>query len=337
MILREPSYFKEFSCLAAACPDSCCKEWEVQVDEVTASAYLSMDGALGEDLRHYLYQDEQKDWYLRITQGRCPMWRQDGLCRIQVECGHDALCKTCQEFPRLTHEYGSFAERGLELSCPAAAKLILEAADCAWVEQDLPDGEPPDYDPADMNILLKTREKMLSILADTSRPVPEVLALGLLFGYHSQSLLDGEDVRWKAEDALNFGREIAKGGDIAEITAFFQKLEILTEQWQQRLEKPQGTGEWNSMHLRLMRYGVERYWLQAISDFDLVGRVKMMLLSCLMVRHLGGDFIQTAQLYSKEIENNAENVEAILEGAYSHPALTDDRLLGLLLKNEKTL
>ena len=30
-------------------------------------------------------------------------------------------------FPRLTHDYGDFAELGLELSCPEAAKLILNA------------------------------------------------------------------------------------------------------------------------------------------------------------------------------------------------------------------
>jgi hypothetical protein len=42
--------------------------------------------------------------------------------------------------------------------------------------------------------------------------------------------------------------------------------------------------------------------------------------------------VQTAQLYAKEIENNAENVDAILDGAYAHPALTDEKLLGWLLR-----
>jgi hypothetical protein len=49
------------------------------------------------------------------------------------------------------------------------------------------------------------------------------------------------------------------------------------------------------------------------------------------VRHLGGDLVQTAQLYDKEIENNIDNVEAILDGAYTSAALTDEKLLGLLL------
>ena len=53
------------------------------------------------------------------------------------------------------------------------------------------------------------------------------------------------------------------------------------------------------------------------------------------MRALGGDFVQTAQLYAKEIENSAENVDAILEGAYSSPALTDDKILGFLLCEEE--
>ena len=81
----------------------------------------------------------------------------------------------------------------------------------------------------------------------------------------------------------------------------------------------------------LARYLVERYWLQAVSDYDLYCRVKFVLISCLLVSALGGDFVETAQLFSKEIENDPDNVEAILDGAYTSPALTDTQLLSLLL------
>ena len=49
-------------------------------------------------------------------------------------------------------------------------------------------------------------------------------------------------------------------------------------------------------------------------------------------RSLPGSFIRNAQLFSKEIENNTENVEAILDGAYSAASFTDDKLLGMLLQ-----
>lgn len=300
------------------------------VDEKTAAAYRSMDGQLGQDLRRYLYQDEEGDTYLRITDGRCPMWRTDGLCRIQAERGHDALCQTCREFPRLTHDYGDFVERGLELSCPEAARIIFENTGSPWIEKEIPGGEEPDYDRADMEILLETRRKILEILAE-DRPVQETLALALLYGYQAQSLLDGEETPWNEENALAFGKRLAKKPDSREVLDFYKELEILTDTWRERLENPQGDGLWDDRLRKLARYGVERYWLQAISDFDIVGRVKMVVLSCVLVYLLGGNPVQTAQLYAKEIENSDENVDAILEGAYSSPALTDDKILGLLL------
>ena len=66
-----------------------------------------------------------------------------------------------------------------------------------------------------------------------------------------------------------------------------------------------------------------------MSDYDLVCRVNFIVVYCLMVNALEGDFVQNAQLFSKEIENDPDNVEAILDGAYTHPALTDAKLLWL--------
>lgn len=331
MLLRYPAYFEEFRCIAGECPDSCCKEWEVLVDDASAAAYQALEGTLGEDLRRYLYRDEAGEWYLKIVNGRCPMWRNDGLCRIQAERGHDALCETCRDFPRLTHDYGNFVERGLELSCPEAARMIFVHPNAPWVERECPGGEEAGYDPVDMQILLETRKVMLTILADTSRPVQETLTLALLYGYQAQGALEAGESAWNPDAALAFARRLAKPAAPSELTAFYQNLEILTDAWRKRLETPVGAGAWDENLRTLAQYGVQRYWLQAISDFDLVGRVKMIIAACLLVRHLGGDLVETAQLYAKEIENNDDNVDAILEGAYSSPALTDEKLLGWLL------
>ena len=331
MRLRYPKILEKFSCIAGACPDSCCKEWDVLVDEDTAAKYHAMPGDLGDAIRNHLHQDEEGDWYFAITDGRCPMWRQDGLCRIQAQEGHDALCQTCRDFPRLTHDYGDFVERGLELSCPEAARLIF-SEEPEWVEREMPGGEELEYDPQDMDVLLRTRDIMLTIIADESRPVPETLALALLYGYRAQDELDGgKSADFDPAAELSFARSVAKSGDLGGLREFYQALEILTDAWRDRLASPAGDGAWDARLRILARYGVERYWLQAISDLDLVGRVKMIVASCILVAHLGGDLVATAQLYAKEIENSADNVDAILDGAYTHPALTDEKLLALLL------
>ena len=106
----------------------------MDVDDVSAARYRALPGALGDALRDVL-KDTEDGTVMTIQNGRCPMWRQDGLCRIQAELGHDALCKTCRDFPRLRHDYGSFVELGLELSCPEAARLILTQSYCWECEQ----------------------------------------------------------------------------------------------------------------------------------------------------------------------------------------------------------
>jgi len=330
MILSKPSYFDSFHCIASACPDSCCKEWDVQVDAASAKYYRSLPGALGDRLREVLYEEEGETYMAIDPDRRCPMWRDDGLCRIQAEQGEAALCKTCREFPRLTHDYGDFIERGLELSCPEAARMILSASAAPWVTEEVPGGEEPEYDVDAMAVLKDTRQSMLALLEE-NRPMAEILTLALFYGYQAQSELDGAEKQpFDPEAALADARNLAKAGGIQDVLAFYLSLEILTPQWEQRLHSPVPTALSDSLR-PLVRYFVERYWLQAVSDYDLYCRVKFIILSCLVIASLGGSLVETAQLYSKEIENNAANVDALLDAAYTHPALTDDKLLGLLL------
>ena len=331
MKIRKPAYFDDFRCLAGLCPDSCCKEWDVLVDEDSAARYLAMEGQLGDALRRVMYEEDGRHYCAIQPDRRCPMWRDDGLCRIQAEQGEAALCDVCRDFPRLTHDFGDFVERGLELSCPEAARIILSAPSAHWVTEERPGGEG-EYDVDAMDCLLKIREDALTILADRRFSPAQALALLLIHGYRGQEFLDGGDEEvFDALAALDLGKELAAQPDTGGIVDFFLNLEILTPAWQERLEDGWIESAIPELCRPLARYFVERYYLQAVSDYDLVSRVKLAVVSCLLIAGLGGNFVQTAQLYSKEIENNADNVDAILDGAYASPALTDAKLLGLLL------
>ena len=326
MTITKPGYYDDFRCIAGACPDSCCKEWDVQVDDAAAAFYRRLPGPLGDRLRQVL-RDEDGQTVMTIVDGRCPMWRDDGLCRIQAELGEQALCQVCREFPRLRHDYGDFVELGLELSCPEAARLIL-GVDQRLVTQVCDEEGQGDYDQEAMEVLKATREIAWQLLED--RSPREALTLLLLYGYQAQEQLDGGQAEeFDPVSSLETAASLAKISDTEGFLQFFRQLEILTESWKGMLDAPR------ELHLEphtnaLARYLIGRYWLQAISDYDLVCRVKFIVISCLLVGLLGGSFPETAQLFSKEIENDADNVDAILDAAYTTPAFTDDRLLGLL-------
>lgn len=330
MEIITPRYYREFRCLASACPDSCCKEWDVAVDAASAARYRALPGELGDALRSAL-AEEDGETVMRQTNGRCPMWRQDGLCRIQARLGEEALCRVCRDFPRLRHDYGDFVELGLEMSCPEAARLIFSATPEALLVRTLPGESEPEYDIPVMNTLRRSRGEVLALLQDTRLSLTDALSVMLLYGYAVQEEIDGGEAAVLRPDAmLEEARSLAAPGDIRDILHFYAGLEILTERWRSRLSAPAADAPWTDALRPLARYAVERYWLQAVSDYDLVCRVKFIILSCIVVYALGGDPVETAQLYAKEIENDADNVDAILDGAYTSPALTDVKLLGLL-------
>lgn len=330
MDIFTPNYYGRFACIASNCPDSCCKEWSVDVDEDAAKFYRELTGALGDRLRQVL-RDTDNGTVMTIENGRCPMWRQDGLCRIQAELGHDALCKVCREFPRLRHDYGDFIELGLELSCPEAARLILSDNSPSWTIQTTAEKGCAEYDQSAMDTLRRTRKEFLDFLSVTPLPFPQILAILLLFAYDVQEELDGgAPAVFAPEQYLSTAVKLPLSGNIEILQDFFMDLEILTPQWKARLQSP-APPSWDSRHCALLRYLVCRYWLQAISDFDIICRAKFAISACILIGSLGGDFVETAQLFSKEIENDLDNVEAILDGAYTARALTDLNLLGLLL------
>lgn len=331
MDLFYPDYYNKFHCIASDCPDSCCKEWDVQVDPASAARYRALPGALGDRLRSVL-EDVDGETVMRQTHDRrCPMWRQDGLCEIQANLGEAALCSVCSQFPRLRHDYGDFVELGLELSCPEAARLILHSPTVTTVRTTVPGGEPPEYDTEAMAILKSSREAVYTILNDQALSPNEALAVLLLYAYRVQAQLDGEEsFPFQINTALEEAHFLAQSGSTTDIFALYRTLEILTPAWRNLLESIPVEQPWGQKHRCLARYFIDRYWLQAVSDYDLVGRVKFILASCLMIQSLAGDVEYIAQLYSKEIENDADNVYALLDAAYTSPALTDVKLLYLL-------
>lgn len=330
MKIVKPNFYDRFRCLAGECPDSCCHEWEVDVDADAAARYLALEAPLGDRLREVL-KASTDGYSMSIQNRRCPMWRRDGLCEIQAQLGHDALCETCREFPRLRHDYGDYVELGLELSCPEAARLLF--APYGFVEESLPGGEP-ECDPRLFSLLLDSRKQALEFLETAPLPVGEKLAVLLLYAYDVQAALDGDALLPLDASLLESAQKYATGGDISGFYPFFESLEILTPRWKKQLHRAPTAKKCREELGYLMKYLICRYWLQAVADGELTVWVKFMIIACLLINALGGDLIATAQLFSKEIENDPDNLEAILDAVYCETPFTDGNLLGLLLNTQ---
>ena len=308
MIVSRPAYYDRFQCLASACPDSCCQQWSVQVDGEAEALYRRLPGPLGEKLRGVLTQEDGETVFA-VENGRCPMWRGDGLCRIQAELGEQALCRVCREFPRIRHDFGDFAELQLELSCPEAARLILLSSPEPCLTREEPDTDPAEYDRAEMSLLRQRRERLLGILSNPALTPGQTLRM-----FYRQA--SGEELTPEGS------------GDIRSIADFFASLEILTQTWPALLAQA-ASRPLHPLTRSLARYLTERYWLRQDLG-DGWGKGGFILACCLLVSALGEDFIENAQLFSKEVENCAENMDALMDAVYGHPAFSPENLTALL-------
>ena len=121
-----PDFYPAFRCRAAECLHSCCRGWEIDVDEASAEYYRQLSGPLGDALREALFADAE-GWHFRLDgEERCPFLQEDGLCRLIRELGEQALCDICALHPRFFQELGEDELWGLGLSCEAVTALLLE-------------------------------------------------------------------------------------------------------------------------------------------------------------------------------------------------------------------
>lgn len=67
-----PDFYGRFACRAGACGHSCCRGWEIDVDEESAAYYETLPGALGEKLRRSVVRDGEGAHFHLTADGRCP-------------------------------------------------------------------------------------------------------------------------------------------------------------------------------------------------------------------------------------------------------------------------
>ena len=120
-----PDFHDRFVCRAADCRHSCCRGWEIDVDEASAAYYGSMPGELGEKLRRSLRRDKEGAHFALTEDERCPFLQADGLCELICALGEDALCDICALHPRFYEDVGDTELCGLGLSCEAVCALLL--------------------------------------------------------------------------------------------------------------------------------------------------------------------------------------------------------------------
>ena len=208
MRVRVPDYFDGFSCLAGACPHSCCIGWEVVLDEDTVRRYQQLPGALGERLRDAMALDGE-DVCFPLDGRRCPFLNQENLCDIHCALGPEATSVTCREHPRFIEDYGPFQEITLSAACPKANELLLGSRDpLTFLERQ--DNQSTEDGDEWLDWLVPLRDRLLDLLRDRSRSLKARLRDFLLITGEAQHYWTAKTWRSWPPSARDLGRFLRK-------------------------------------------------------------------------------------------------------------------------------
>ncbi len=116
------SYYPEFHCIGGICEDSCCENWEIDLDDKSLNLYRKQKGEFGKRLKDNM-RIKEKQFILNGT--RCPFLNDENLCDIYIEMGEECLCQTCTNFPRHIEEFDDLKEVSLTMSCPQASRIMF--------------------------------------------------------------------------------------------------------------------------------------------------------------------------------------------------------------------
>ncbi len=296
-------------------------------DEVAAegSSYVSViySAAQTSNTEPLLRQDEARV---------CTLLDPDGLCCVQKAFGHEALCRVCREYPRFHREFGGLTEHGLSLSCPTAWTLAVSAPPTweAWEDEAPP--VPNELDAEAYLRLRRGRDLALELLLREELPLPRRLALvrrlaAALQAAPERIVRHEYSIRLRRWSFLREGLR-SVGPSVAALARRFLALEILSPAWKDALERFAALAEAGQLpaelrqpeqseaYARWLWYELYKYWMDALDDGELLGRVDrsldMLRLGMAMDRALPGEGPFLRRL-SREIEHCEENLAALLD------------------------
>ena len=198
-----PAYYDDFHCLAAGCRLSCCKGWRISFNK---KDYLSLKRQTGTDALnarmenglHRIRKGPLTDIHFGefdMSTGDCPLLREDCLCALQLEKGHEALPAVCRIFPRAqAYQPSGCLEKSLSPACEGVLELLWNLPDGVEFRSDpLPKAERKVLTIADSQPLVPffpyIREWCVDMLQDRRHPLPERI---LRMGAALRELAEGE-------------------------------------------------------------------------------------------------------------------------------------------------
>lgn len=312
----KPTYFDRFKCLAGACPDSCCKAgWEITVDENAFEIYSALEGDIGRKFRENVCEGADGDRIFKLNEHKvCPFYNCDGLCDLYIATG-GKMTEICQNYPRFYEEFDGFSEAGISVSCPEAIRLVLDAEESAY---DL----PYEYSEDEMlDVLINERRLAFELIEQIDTDSATIILLDR--AARLQANFDLNDISALGESPKP---KLISGEPNKELLSILCEgilgcTDILCSDWEASLESGKN-GEFEIKQIdektkkNYLKYLIYRYYIKAINAEDVLSQMLLICALYILPQVLVGDFKELCRHAAKELEHNADNREAVLEGFF---------------------
>lgn len=343
MIYRKQRDFDNFTCIADICPKSCCIGWQIVIDEDSLQRYETEKGNFSARLKQGV--DYEEGVFCQHQNGRCAMLNESGLCDLQTALGESGLCDTCKLYPRHTEEFQDLREYSLSLSCPEAARMLLDPAydfDFTETEDDLED-DPAEFEDFDFLIfdqLEYAREKMYVTASDQSLPLQERMSRIATMAYKLQECFDEGDILAMGDvtceelvSAPNTGIMLSHA-NCMESLQVLADMEVLEPSWTDTLKATRNywqnqsddspawqeamhpTGASSFCYEKILKSLLFTYFCGAVYDGEIYAKAMLSIQSVrwlmMMQRATGMDLEKTLYLFSREVEHSDLNINSII-------------------------
>ena len=309
-----PDFYKEFECIADKCPDTCCAGWQIMIDDQAMEQYRKVPGGLGNRLHNSINEDE--GCFCQYN-GRCAFLNEENLCDLYLEGGENLFCRTCRTYPRHIEEFENVREISLAISCPEAARLLLnrkEPLRFQQIEVEKPLEAYEKFNHRLYALLQQSREVMIQLLQDRSWGIRErmgtVLALGHDLGIRvrnrrlhqipsllKQYRLDGINCYIRQHPSTGKERKVV----MHRVFQLLYQMETLEPEWMPFVRQIDAalyqkgedayremTQEWLDPVVleHLMVYFIYTYFVGSVYDGKVYGKVKFATVSTLLIQEL---------------------------------------------------
>lgn len=316
-----PDYYVKFYCIGGECKHNCCRGgWEIEIDDDSVSRFLRIEGEFGARVRAVV----SKENTFVGKNGGCPLLLENGLCEMVLR--GEELCVVCDEYPRFTEYYGEYAERGLSLSCEAAAKIIIDDDKKVKLA-----GDGGRCDDEMFGLLMSARKKVFDILQDRSLDIYTRIRLMLDYGDNLQARINDNDF-----SEFNYIPHDRYSGckSMKPVFDFIKTLDFIDMNFADCTDKCGETGNATEIQLeQIAVYFAYRYMLKSMYDCDVLSKLKFAAMSTAMIDALllpYGDIYESARRYSVEIEHSEENLEAIYDEFLFNYDFSVDSLINMI-------